>query len=161
MDETLDRADIRILSVLQEDSSLSTVQVAQRVGLSQSPCWKRIERLRREGYIAREVAVLNARKIGFRFQVFALIKFNSQGRNGIEDLCARLLAFPEITECFVLLGATDFLLKVLVRHLDEYERFVYKKLGALEGVQGVTSMVTLTEVKSTTSIPLETLLARR
>jgi Lrp/AsnC family transcriptional regulator len=154
MPEPLDSYDRRILRALQDDASLSTAAVAEIVGLSASPCWRRIDRLEREGYIKRRVALLDRRKIGLRAQVFALVKLNAHGRANLDEFAASIHELPEVLECYVLMGTVDFMLRVVAADIEAYERFFFEKLSRLPGVQEINSTVALSEIKSTTALPV-------
>lgn len=154
MQPALDDADLRILAVLQEDSSLSAAELAERVGLSQSPCWRRVHRLKEEGYIKREVAVLDRKKLGFNSHVFARIKLSAHGRSHLTEFSEAVQSFPEVLECYVLMGEVDFLLRVVTEDVEAYERFFFERLSRLPGVQEINSTVALSEIKVSTALPL-------
>lgn len=155
MSEFLDGFDRKILSVVQQDSSRSTADVAALVGLSQAPCWRRIQRLKDAGYIRGEVALLDRRKIGLNAQIFAQVKLTATGRSNLEEFTMAIREFPEVLECFVLLGTVDFMLKIVARDIEAYERFFFEKLSRVPGVQEVNSMVALSEIKATTELPID------
>ncbi|WP_176598454.1 MULTISPECIES: Lrp/AsnC family transcriptional regulator [Sphingobium] len=155
MPEFLDSFDRKILSVVQQDSSRSTADVAAMVGLSQAPCWRRIQRLKDAGYIRGEVALLDRRKIGLNAQIFAQVKLTATGRSNLEEFTMAIREFPEVLECFVLLGTVDFMLKIVARDIEAYERFFFEKLSRVPGVQEVNSMVALSEIKATTELPID------
>ncbi|MGU2528336.1 Lrp/AsnC family transcriptional regulator [Pseudomonas aeruginosa] len=150
----LDMYDQRILALLQEESSLSTAEIAERIGLSQSPCWRRIQRLKEEGVIRKQVTLLDRKKIGLNTQVFAQIKLTAHGRKNLTDFAEAMHQFPEVLECHVLMGAVDFMLRIVTRDIESYERFFFEKLSAVPGIQEVNSIVALSEIKSTTTLPL-------
>ena len=154
MAEPLDRYEKRILALLQEDASLSTAAIAEKVGLSASPCWRRIDRLEREGFIKRRVALVDRRKIGLNAHVFAQIKLNAHGRAHLDEFAAAIRAFPEVLECYVLMGSVDFLIRVVASDIEAYERFFFDRLSQLPGVQEVNSTVALSEIKATTVLPI-------
>ncbi|QLC73353.1 Lrp/AsnC family transcriptional regulator [Pseudomonas sp. LPB0260] len=154
MSVVLDAYDRRILALLQEDAGLSTAEIAERVGLSQSPCWRRIQRLKEEGVIRRQVTLLERKKVGLNAQVFAQIKLNAHGRSNLTEFAAAMEEFPEVLECHVLMGSMDFMLRIVTRDIEAYERFFFEKLSLLPGIQEVNSIVALSEIKSTTSLPL-------
>jgi Lrp/AsnC family transcriptional regulator len=154
MPETLDSYERKILEVLQEDASLSTAAIAEQVGLSASPCWRRIDRLEREGFIKRKVAIIDRKKVGLNAQVFAQIKLNAHGRANLDEFAAAIRDFPEVLECHVLMGTVDFLLRIVAADIDAYERFFFEKLSRLPGVQEINSTVALSEIKSTTALPI-------
>ncbi|MBD3760991.1 Lrp/AsnC family transcriptional regulator [Rhizorhabdus sp.] len=151
----LDSYERRILALLQEDCSLSATEIAERVGLSTTPCWRRIQRLRESGIIARQVALVDRRKIGLNAQIFAQVKLNAHGRQHLDEFTAAIRGFPEVLEAYVLMGPVDFLLRIVAADIEAYERFFFDKLSRLEGVQEINSIAALSEVKYTTALPLE------
>ena len=154
MPDDIDVQDRRILGLLQEDATLSTAAIAQAVGMSVSPCWRRIDRLDRLGYITRRVALLDRRKLGLNAQVFAQVKLNAHGRANLDEFSAAIRGFPEVLECHVLMGTVDFMLRVVTTDIEAYERFFFDKLSRLAGVQEINSTVALSEIKSSTALPL-------
>ena len=150
----LDRYELQILSLLQEDCSLSYADIAEKVGLSPSPCWRRIERMERDGIIARRVAIVDRKKVGLNAQVFAQIKLNAHGRANLDEFTAAIRVFPEVLECYVLMGTVDFMLRIIAQDIEAYERFFFDKLSHLPGVQEINSIVALSEIKATTALPL-------
>ena len=154
MPEPLDRYEKRILALLQQDASLSTAAVAEKVGLSASPCWRRMDRLEREGFIKRKVALVDRKKIGLNAQIFAQIKLNAHGRANLDEFTTAIRGFPEVLECYVLMGSVDFLIRVVATDIEAYERFFFNQLSQLPGVQEVNSTVALSEIKATTALPI-------
>lgn len=154
MPDELDAYERKILRVLQDDASLSTAAVAEAVGLSASPCWRRIDRLEREGFIKRRVAIVERKKVGLNAQIFAQVKLNAHGRANLDEFAAAIRTFPEVLECHVLMGSVDFMLRVVAADIEAYERFFFEKLSRLPGVQEINSTVALSEIKSTTALPL-------
>ncbi|MGH8432941.1 MAG: Lrp/AsnC family transcriptional regulator [Pseudomonas sp.] len=154
MQASLDAYDRRILALLQEDASLSSAEIAEQVGLSQSPCWRRIQRLKEEGVIRRQVILLDRKKVGLNTQIFAEVKLNAHGRSNLTEFAEAMREFPEVLECFVLMGSVDFLLRIVTQDIEAYERFFFEKLSLVPGIQEVNSIVALSEIKSTTSLPL-------
>lgn len=150
----IDELDLRLLRALQADSNRSTAELADAVGLSQPSCWRRLQRLREAGYIVKETAVLDREKLGFSTQVFALVKLTTVGRSNLAFFAETIRAMPEVVECHVLMGAADFLLKVVTRDIHAYERFFFEKLSVLDGVQDVTSSVALSEIKPPSGLPI-------
>ena len=154
MHSDLDAYDRRILELLQEDASLSSAQIAERVGLSQSPCWRRIQRLKEEGVIRGQVTLLDRKKVGLNTQIFAEVKLNAHGRSNFTEFTDAIRGVPEVLECYVLMGSVDFLLRIVTPDIEAYERFFFEKLSNVPGIQEVNSIVALSEIKSTTSLPL-------
>ncbi|MFV0623576.1 Lrp/AsnC family transcriptional regulator [Sphingomonas sp. ac-8] len=154
MTQQIDDAERRILRVLQEDASLPTAAIAERVGLSPSPCWRRIDRLERDGVIRKRVALLDRKAVGLNAHVFAQVKLNAHGRAHLDEFADAIRGFPEVLECYVLMGPVDFLMRVVAEDIEAYERFFFDKLSRLPGVQEVVSTVALSEIKSTTVLPV-------
>jgi Lrp/AsnC family transcriptional regulator len=152
--QDLDATDLQILDLLQTDASLSAADVAARVGLSQSPCWRRIHRLESDGYITQRVAVLDRRKLGFRMMVFVHVKLVRGARNSVAEFEQQVRGFPEVLECHMLMGENDFLLKVVTRDVDAYEKFLRHGLASLPSVQGVQSSMALSTIKQSGRLPL-------
>jgi Lrp/AsnC family transcriptional regulator len=151
----IDAFDRKILTILQEDSSRSTAEIAEQVGLSQAPCWRRIQRLKEAGIIRGQVTLLDRKKIGLNAQIFAQVKLSATGRSNVEAFTDAIRGFPEVLDCFVLMGAVDFILRIVTRDIEAYERFFYEKLSSVPGVQEIYSMVALSEIKSTTQLPID------
>jgi Lrp/AsnC family transcriptional regulator len=151
---TLDDHDRRILRALQQNSARTTAELAELVGLSQPACWRRLQRLRDDGYILRETAVLDREKLGFGTQVYALVKLSSVGRANLAGFSDAIRALPEVVECHVLMGAADFLLKIITKDIHAYERFFFDSLSSLEGIQDITSSVALSEIKTPQGLPI-------
>jgi len=151
----LDAFDKKIIRLLQEDASLSAADVGDRIGLSQSQCWRRIERLEKEQVITRRVALVDRKKVGLDMMLFAHVKLNGHSRNALPEFSAAIQQFPEIMECHVLLGNVDFLLRIIVPDVHAYERFFFERLSRLPMVQEVNTMIALSQIKAATALPLE------
>jgi Lrp/AsnC family transcriptional regulator, cysteine-sensing transcriptional activator len=150
----LNDPDRRILRAMQQNCTRTTAELADLVGLSQPACWRRLQRLRDEGYIVRETAVLDREKLGFGTQVYALVKLSNVGRANLSGFADAIRALPEVVECHVLMGAADFLLKIVTKDIHAYERFFFDSLSALDGIQDVTSSVALSEIKTSIGLPI-------
>lgn len=150
----LDAFERRILRELQRDGSQTVAEIAAKVGLSSSPCWRRIDRLEREGVIRGRVAVVDRRKVGLSAHIFAQVRLNAHGRANLDEFAEAIRGFPEVLDAYVLMGTTDFMLRIVARDIDAYERFFFDKLSRLPGVQEITSTVALSEIKSTTVLPI-------
>jgi Lrp/AsnC family transcriptional regulator len=151
---TLSTADRKILSALQDDTRRSTAEIAELAGVSQSVCWRRIQALKEEGYIRREVALLDRKKLGLNAQIFAHVKLSAHGRAHLSEFSEAIRGFPQVLECYVLMGPVDFLLRIVTEDIEAYERFFFEELSHLAGVLEVNSIVALSEIKSTTALPL-------
>lgn len=150
----LDQIDRRILGLLQTEAGINATEIGERVGLSQSACWRRIQRLRDEGVIKDQPAVLDREKVGLSTMVFAQVKLTSHGRTNITDFADVVRRYPEVIDCYVVLGNVDFLLRIVAEDIKDYERFMYEKLSQLPGVQEVNSSIALSEIKHTTVLPI-------
>lgn len=151
----LDKTDRKILELIQSDAALSVSEIAERVNLSQPPCWRRIKRLEDEGIIERRVGMLNRKRLGLNVVIYTEVKLTANGRQAVGDFEEKIRSFPEVTECYVMLGRSDFLMRIVTRDVESYERFFRDHLSQLPGVQDITSSVALSEVKYTTELPLE------
>jgi Lrp/AsnC family transcriptional regulator len=155
MTPDLDAIDTKILTLMQQDASLSTAELADRVGLSQSPCWRRIQRLKEEGYIKAQVAVLDREKLGFSMKIFAQVKMARLTDDERAEFVRVIQSIPEIVECYTVFGELDTLLTILAPDVRWYQDFIFSILLKVPGVQDVRSIVTMSEAKSTTAIPLK------
>jgi Lrp/AsnC family transcriptional regulator len=155
MPEGLDSIDLKILTLLQQDASLSTAELAERVGVSQSPCWRRIQRLREEGYIKGTVAIVDRLKLGLHMQIFAQVKMTRLSDEQRAEFVRAIENVPEILECYTVFGEMDIMMKVLAPDVTWYQDFIFSTIMKLPGVQDVRSIVTLVEAKNTTAIPLK------
>jgi Lrp/AsnC family transcriptional regulator len=153
----IDRTDLKILSALQKDASLSTAELAQRVGLSQSPCWRRISLLEADGVIRKRVALLSRDKVGLDVLVFTHVKLASHGWQSLPKFKQKVVSFPEVVQCFMVIGDFDFILLVATRTINDYNEFIQKRLSQVPGVQSIESRIVLEETKNTTELPLELL----
>ena len=154
MSANLDTIDIRILEQLQRDCSMSTSELAERVGLSQSPCWRRIQRMKDEGYIKSQVAILDSERLGFGLHVFAQLKLKHMSADERARFRTAIDATPEIMECYSILGERDVMIKIIAPDIRWYQDFIFDTLHKLPGVEDVTSTVALSELKRTTALPV-------
>lgn len=145
--------DRRILRILQLDCSLSASDVARQVGLSASPCWKRINRLQSEGIIKRQTAVLDAERLGFGLTVFVSIKTGEHSSRWLKGFADRITAMPEVMEFHRMAGEVDYMLKVVVRDMKSFDEF-YKRLIDMTALSDVTSRFSMETIKETTALPI-------
>jgi len=151
----LDAFDLKILAVLQDDGSLSNQQVAERVGLSPSPCSRRIRQLEESGVIAAHVLRLAAAKLGLDLTVLIHIRMDRHTPERFDNFETIVASFPEVQECYLITGQeADYQLKVIVPNMDEYQRFLLEKITRIEGVIGVHSSFVLRKPVDTTALPL-------
>lgn len=150
---SLDLIDRRILALVQEDASRSVAEIADAVGLSATPCWKRIKRLERDGIIERRVAILSREKLGLGVTVIVAIKTARHSDTWLADFSAGVAAIPEVVEFYRMSGEIDYLLKVVARDIADYDR-IYRKLTKVADLHDVSSSFAMQEIKSTTALPL-------
>lgn len=150
----MDKWDKKILSLLQKDASLTAQEVADRVGLSKAPCWRRIQRLHESGVIRQTVALLDARKLNVGTTVFVTIKAASHSAGWFERFVKVVRDLPEVTELHRMSGDVDYLLRVVVPDIEGYDR-VYKKLIASLEMLDVSASFSLETIKATTALPLD------
>lgn len=152
----LSKQDIGILSVLQSDASKSSSDVANLVGMSQSPCWRRINRIEQEGIIKKKVALLDRHALGMDLVVFATINLTTSGRQNLEEFEQSVENFDEVMECYTMTGIWDYMLKIIVKDIRNYESFVRDRLLCLPMIREIHSHIAVTEIKNTTELPLKT-----
>ena len=150
----LSRTDIQILDALQQDAGLTTQEIADKINMSQSPCWRRINRLEEQGFIEHKVALLNREKLGMDVVVFATINLTTQGRNNLEDFEREVEILQEVMECYTMAGTWDYMLKIVVKDIRHYELFVREKLTKLANIGEVHSHIAVTEIKNSTVLPI-------
>jgi Lrp/AsnC family transcriptional regulator len=151
---TLDRLDYAILGALQLDGSLSVAALAERVGLSSTPCWKRLKRLEDEGYLSGRVALVHPQKVGLPVTVFVSVRTQHHDDKWLAQFAAAVSALPEVQELHRMSGDVDYLLKVVTTDIGGYDRF-YKKLIQAAPISGVSSAFSMEQIKSTTALPLD------
>ena len=151
----LDRTDRKILSILQQDSSLAVAEVAARVGLSQTPCWRRIQRLHADGVIERTVSLVRPEAIGLGLTVFITIEALDHSPEWLDQFTAVVSAMPEVMDVYRMAGDIDYLLRVAVADMAAFDAF-YRELIKAIPLKNVSSHFAMERVKSTTAYPLET-----
>lgn len=150
----LDSTDRRILDLLQTQPGINASTIGERIGLSQSACWRRMQRMREEGVFVDQPVVLDPEKVGLTTMVFAHVKLTSHGRSNLAAFAEAVRNFPEVLDCYVLLGSTDFLLRIVAEDIKAYETFFFDKLSQLPGIQEVTSSIVLSDIKQTKVLPI-------
>lgn len=150
----LDQQDIKILEILQNNADKSSAEIAETLNMSQSPCWRRINRLEQDGFIDRKVALLNREALGMDLVAFTTINLSAAGRRNMERFEEGVLKLDEVIECYTMTGAWDYMLKVVVRDIRHYEKFVRTHLLELPMIGEVHSHMAVTEIKNTTELPL-------
>ena len=151
---SLDAVDLKILRYLQNDGRMSLAELADKVGLSASPCLRRIRMLESDGIIARYVAVLDQGKVGLPVSVFVSIKLESQRVQALERFNKAIAKWPEVLECYLMTGPRDYLLRIVVADLSAYERFLKQKLTKVDGIASIESSFALEQVKYSHVLPI-------
>ncbi|OEC44085.1 AsnC family transcriptional regulator [Pseudomonas sp. 1D4] len=154
--EKLDRYDLKILAELQRDARISNQELAERIGLSPSPCSRRVKQLEDDGYIIRQVALLDRKKLGLSLTAYVLIGMDRHTPERFEHFQSVIRQCPEVLECCLVTGMeADYQLKVVVPDMDHYQQFLLGQLTRIEGVTSVRSSFVLNQVLSSTELPLE------
>lgn len=148
--------DIKILELLQQNAKLTTQEIAEQINMSQSPCWRRINRLQEEGIISKHTSILDRKKLNMDIVVFATVNLSAQGRSNLETFEQDVQLFPEVIECYTMAGIWDYMLKIVTRDINHYETFVRQQLMSLEHIGEIHSHIAVTEIKNTTELPLAT-----
>jgi len=150
----LDKTDAQILDFMQEDARISLADLAEKVASSKSAVWRRIQKMEADGVIKKQTVLLDAAKVGLGVMVFAHVKMQAQNRDSLPEFIEKVSSFPEVIECHTLMGDIDFILKVVVKDVQAYEDFFWKRLSHIDGIREISSSIALTAVKNTTSIPI-------
>jgi Lrp/AsnC family transcriptional regulator len=149
----MDAIDRKILTVLQEDASLSVAEIGSRVGLSSTPCWKRIQRLEADGVIQKRVALVDQDHVGLKISVFVSVETGDHSQDWLDRFAKTVTAMPEVMEFYRMAGDVDYMLRVVVPDIAGYDAF-YKRLIATVPLKNVTSRFAMEKIKSTTALPI-------
>lgn len=152
----IDKIERDILDELQQDSKQSNQELAEKLGMSVSPCWRRVRELEKAGLIKKYVAVLDRKKLGLNSCAFLLIRLRGQGAGVLESFDKFVANRPEVLECYELAGPDDFLLKVVTEDVESYARFMHQHILKLPEVDGTHTLVALRELKYETALPIPT-----
>jgi len=150
----LDKIDQKILAILQRDATIPVAEIGKKVGLSTTPCWRRIQKMEEEGVIKRRVAVLDPAKVNAAVTVFVAVRTNEHNDAWMRKFSAAVEEFPEVVEFYRMSGEVDYLLRVVVPHIAAYDAF-YKKLISRINLTDVSSSFAMGQIKYTTALPLE------
>lgn len=151
----LDEIDRRILGALQRDGRINNVELARQVGLSPSPCLRRVRLLEEAGVIERYVALLDASKIGLGLTVFARVWLTGQDQDTVDEFVAAICKIPQVVECQLMAGDCDFLLRVVAADLNDYRQFQIEHLGRIKGVRNIKTEIPMQKVKLSFELPVE------
>ncbi len=152
--QEFDKIDLRILSELQRDGSLTNVELAKRVNLSPSPCLARVKALEANGVIDRYVAIANAKKLGLGLNVFISISLKEQSKQALGAFEEHIAEHDEVMECYLMTGDSDYLIRVVVADIQALEKFILEQLSPIPGIEKIRSSFTLKQVRYKTALPL-------
>ena len=150
----LDEFDLKILTALQENARITTQELAERVGLSATPCARRIKRMEDEGLIERYVTLLNPERLGVGLTVFVNVRLNTQSAKSFSAFEEAIRKLPQVVGCYLLAGNYDYLIQVRVADVEAFRRFIGDRLVTIDGIGETQSNVVLEETKWTTALPL-------
>ncbi|MDG0981022.1 MAG: Lrp/AsnC family transcriptional regulator [Halieaceae bacterium] len=155
--QELTKSDLKILELLQKDSTLSTAEIAEHIGLSQSPCWRRIQRLEQAGLFEERGIRLNRDLLGLDLVVFVTINLRQTGTQDLLQFEQDIRKHPEIVECYTMTGLWDYMLKIVAKDIKYYESFARNVLMASQSIREMHSHIAVTEIKNTVALPLSQL----
>jgi DNA-binding Lrp family transcriptional regulator len=150
----LDSTDLRILTELQKDSSLTNIELARRVHLSPSPCLTRVKALEASGVIGRYVALVNPKKLGLNLSVFISISLKEQSKSALAEFEQRIAEHDEVMECYLMTGDSDYLIRVAIADMTALEKFILEQLTPIPGIEKIRSSFALKQVRYKTALPL-------
>ncbi len=154
MSERLDAVDARILDLIQQDASRSVAEIAERVGLSSSPCWRRIKRLEDVGIIQRRVTILDRAKLGLDFEVYCTVKLSLPTKDNLDAFEKAVKRMAEVVQCATVTGASDYELRIVTRDMHAFDEFLREEILSLGLVSNVESRIVMRAVKNATAVPL-------
>jgi Lrp/AsnC family transcriptional regulator len=154
LSDSLDLIDARILDLIQHDANLSVAEIAERVGLSSSPCWRRIKRLEDSGVIQRRVTVLDREKLGLNFEVYCTVKLSQPSKENLAAFEDAVIDLAEVVQCATVTGSADYELRIVTRDMHAFDDFLREKLLSFGLVSNIESRIVIRSVKNTTTAPL-------
>ena len=154
LNSDLDEIDIRILNHMQGDARLTNVELAERVGLSPSPCLRRLRKLENDGVIQGYMTFVDQTKVGLPVSVFVSVALKEQSETALEEFEASVAALPEVMECYLMTGTSDYLMRVVTQDLADYERFLKNHLTRIPAIASIQSSFALKQVTYRTALPL-------
>lgn len=149
----MDKIDLKILKLLQENSKITNLDLSKKIGLSPAPTLERVKKLEQSGIILSYHAKVDASKIGLNVRTFILVSLAWQKENALENFIAKVNGIDEITECYIITGDADFLLKIVCKDIPSYEKLLFKKLSQIEEVERLKTLMTLSKVKKDKVLP--------
>lgn len=150
----MDAIDKKILQILQNDSTIAIAEIADRVGISSTPCWRRIQNFEKEGVITKRVAIVDRAAINLPITVFVMIKTANHSAQWLEDFSRHIDTIEEVAEFYRMSGTVDYLMKIIVPDINAYDA-VYKRIIQIDGLQDISSSFAMEEIKFSTALPLQ------
>lgn len=151
----LDGTDLKILDALQHDARISNQDLARQVGLSPTPCLRRSNRLQQSGLVRGHAALLDQAALGWKVNAFVFVSLEQQNNDALEAFVGRIAGHPRIMECYLMTGDSDYLLRVVARDLDDYQRFLLSTITPIPGVANIRTSFALQQVAYKTALPLD------
>lgn len=151
----LDRIDYGILHHLQNDGRIANTELAERIGLSPSPCLRRVKALEQQGVIKRYVAIVDSNTVGFGISAFVSVSLNTQEKPALDEFQSQIVTYPEVMECYLMTGTSDYLLRVVLPDLESYERFLMEKLTKISVIANIQTSFALKPLVQRTELPLQ------
>ena len=150
----MNATDNKILKRLQNDGRISNSELAEAIGLSPSPCLRRVKTLERQRVISRYVAIVDAKALGFLINAFVNVSLQSQEKTTLESFQSQILDYSEVMECYLMTGTSDYLLRIVTRDLESYERFLVDKLTKIDGISNIQTSFALKPIVQRTELPI-------
>lgn len=155
MSEKLDKTDLRILQILQENSKITNLELSKRIGLSPAPTLERVKKLEQSGVIESYHANVNCQAIGLNVKTFALVSLAWHKENALNNYLSKIRAIKEITECYIITGEADFLIKIVCKDIPNYEKLLFKTLSQIDEIERLKTLMTLSTVKESKTLPFK------
>ncbi|MEO1259110.1 MAG: Lrp/AsnC family transcriptional regulator [Bacteroidota bacterium] len=155
MAEKLDRTDLKILQILQQNCKITNLDLSKKIGLSPAPTLERVKKLEQAGYIESYHAQVNPQSIGLNVQTFVQVSLAWQKENALNNFMEKLKGIDEIVECYIITGEADFLLKIICKDIPTYEQLLFKTLSQIEEIERLKTLMTLSTVKNSKVLPYE------
>ncbi len=155
MSDKLDKTDLKILQILQENSKITNLELSKRIGLSPAPTLERVKKLEQSGVIESYHANVNSQAIGLNVKTFALVSLAWNKENALNNFLSKIRAIREITECYIITGEADFLIKIVCKDIPNYEKLLFKTLSQIEEIERLKTLMTLSTVKESKTLPFK------
>ena len=154
-DQRMDKVDLKILKILQQNSKITNLELSKKIGLSPAPTLERVKKLENSKIIESYHAVVNPQAIGLSVKTFVLVSLAWQKENALNNFLDKIKEISEITECYIITGEADFLIKIVCKDLPSYEQLLFKTLSQIEEIERLKTLMTLSTVKDVRTLPFE------